>query len=124
MPGSTSADVYNETQFGKPMQGQTSTEHHGSKKKDSSGVESRITSGYPGVETGDGSVDRKVRGLGADLAGRAAELKGQKGASGATEGGTNWVGAEEMIPTTAEELSAERPKGGHAGVASNERAEI
>lgn len=91
MPGSTSQDVHNATQFGKPVQGQTSTEHHGSGKKDSSGVGSRITGGYKpgGVEIGDGSVQSKVRGLGADLEGRAGELKGQKGVSGAVEGGSN-----------------------------------
>lgn len=78
--------------------------------------------GLDGVETGDGSVDRKVRGLGADLEGRAGELKGQKGASGVAEGGSNWTEAEERLHTSTEELAAERPKGGHSGVASSERA--
>lgn len=121
-PGATSGDVHSATQFGKPMQGQTSAEQHGSKKKDRSGVEGRATGGYTGVETGDGSVDRKVRGLGADLEGRAGDLKGQKGASGAAEGGSNWTGAEEVLPTSAEELASELPTGGHSGVASSERA--
>lgn len=118
-PGATSGSVHSDNQFGKPLGGQTSSEHHGgSHKKD------RFATGGGSAETGDGSVDRKVRGLGADLEGRAAELKGQKGASGAAEGGSNWTGAEERIPTSAEELAAEMPKGGHSGVASNERAAV
>lgn len=125
MPGSTSQDVYNATEFGKPAQGQTGSEHHGSGKKDSSGLASRVTGGGgSGVETGDGSVESKVRGLGADLEGRAGDLKGQKGVSGATEGGSNWRGAAELPPTRAEEYAAEVPKGGHSGVASGERAGI
>lgn len=119
LPGSTSQDVHNATQYGKPAQGHTSSEHHGSGgKKDSSGLAS---AGGAAAETGDGSVESKVRGLGADLEGRAGELKGQKGASGATEGGSNWTGAEEVPPVRAEELASELPKGGHAGVASDER---
>lgn len=122
MPGSTSGEVHNATQFGKPMQGQTSSEHHGSGKKDSSGLASRVTGGNSSsAETGDGSVESKVRGLGADLEGRAGELKGHKGASGASEGGVNWTGASELPPTSAEELASELPKGGHSGVGSNER---
>lgn len=117
-PGAaTSGSVHSATEFGKPLDGQTGgAEHHGSRKKD------RVAVGAGGAETGDGSVDRKVRGLGADLEGRAGELKGLKGASGAVEGGSDWTGAEERIPTSAEELSAELPKGGHSGVASSERA--
>lgn len=85
----------------------------------------RVTGGYQsgGVDAiGDGSVQSKVRGLGADLEGRAGEMKGQKGASGAAEGGSHWTGAEERLPTHADELASELPKGGHSGVASSERA--
>ncbi|KUI54201.1 hypothetical protein VP1G_01665 [Cytospora mali] len=121
IPGATSGDVYNRTEFGKPVQGQTSSELHGSKKKDRTGFEGRAQPGHA-LETGDGSVEGKVRGLGADLEGRAGELKGQKGMSGGSEGGVNWQGADEKLPTSAEELAAELPKGGHAGVASSERA--
>lgn len=114
LPGSTSRDVHNATQYGKPAQGQTSAErHHGG-----SGSSGSHSSG----KTGDGSVQGKARGLGADLEGRAGEAKGQRGASGAAEGGTNWPAAEERLPTSAEELASELPKGGHSGVVSGERA--
>lgn len=53
----------------------------------------------------------KAWAVGADLDGRAGELKGQKGASGASEGGVNWHGAESAEPVSAEELAAERPLG-------------
>lgn len=43
MPGATSGSVHNATEFGKPMQGQTSNELHGTHKKDRTGVEGRIT---------------------------------------------------------------------------------
>ncbi|ROV98734.1 hypothetical protein VMCG_06703 [Cytospora schulzeri] len=111
IPGATAGDVYNKTEFGKPVQGQTSSELHGG-KKDRIGFEGRAQPGRS-LESGDGSVEGK---------GRAGELKGQKGMSGASEGGLNWPGAEEIQPTSSEELAAELPKGGHAGVASNERA--
>lgn len=126
--------MHNETTFGRPAHGQTAQERHGAEKRDRAGVGARLTtagenhpgggsgSGGGGIETGDGSVERKVRGLGADLEGRAGEQKGQRGASGASEGGVNWTGAEERVPVGAEEVAAERPKGGHAGVASSERA--
>lgn len=112
IPGSTSKGVHNATEFGKPAQGQTSAELHGSGKRDRTGVEGRVVGGAAGAEsgvvTGDGSVEAKVRGLGADLEGRAGELKGRKGKSGAQEGGVNWTGAEELLPTSAEEVAAER----------------
>lgn len=103
----TSGTIHNATEFGRPMQGQTSAEQHGSKKKDRTGVEGRITSGNPSAETGDGSVESKVRGAGADLEGRAGELKGQKGYSGAAEGGSKVPGAEEALPASAEEVASE-----------------
>lgn len=121
MPGATSGDVYNNTEFGKPVQGQTSSELHGSKKKDRIGFEGRAQPGQS-LEGGDGSVESKVRGVGADLEDRAGILKGHRGVSGASEGGARWPCAEEIPPTTAEELAAELPKGGHAGVASSEHA--
>lgn len=120
MPGATSGDVYNRTELGRPVQGQTSSELHGSRKKDRVGLEGRVNQPGQSVEGGDGSVEGKVRGLGADLGGRAGGLKGRKGVSGASEGGVNWPGAEEMPPTTAEELAAELPRGGHAGVANGQ----
>ncbi|KAJ4386017.1 hypothetical protein N0V93_008908 [Gnomoniopsis smithogilvyi] len=106
-PGATSATVYNETKFGKPIHGQTSSELHGSKKRERNGVEGRVTRGYPGVESGYGSVEHKVRQVGADLEGRAAEMKGQRGYSGATEGGLNVPGAEAAIPVDPEHTAAE-----------------
>lgn len=120
MPGVTSGDVYNNTEFGKPIQGQTSSEQHGSKKRDRLGLEGHAQPGQA-IETGDGSVEGKVRALGADLD-RHIKHKGQMGVSGGHEGGFSWPGAEEVPPTSAEELAAELPKGGHAGVASSERA--
>lgn len=112
LPGATSATVHNDTQFGKPIGGQTSQEHHGVEKKDRTGL---------GTVTGDGSVEKKVRGLGTDLEGRAGELKGQKGVSGSSEGGLAWQGADERVPASAEEVASEVPSKGHAGVASGER---
>lgn len=121
MPGATSGDVYNKTEFGKPMQGQTGTEQYGSKKKDRTGLEGRVQPGQA-VETGDGSVEGKVRRLGADLEGDTGRMKGQKGMVGGSEGAVSWRGAEEIPPASAEELAAELPQGGHAGVVGSERA--
>lgn len=61
-PGATSGSVHQETEFGKPAE----SDQPKSGKKDRTGVEGRVTSGSEGVETGDGSVEQKARGLGAD----------------------------------------------------------
>ncbi|KAL1863016.1 hypothetical protein Daus18300_008172 [Diaporthe australafricana] len=108
LPGATSGSVHNATQFGKPAQGESSAEAHGDQKQAATGTAGRIQPGQS-METGDGSVEGKARAIGADLDGRAGELKGQKGASGASEGGLNWPGAESAKPVSAEELAAERP---------------
>lgn len=107
LPGATSGSVYNATEFGKPGQGESSAEAHSNRTKHRVGNEGHIRPGQS-VETGDGSVEGKARATGADLDGRAGELKGQKGASGASEGGVNWPGAESAEPVSAEELAAER----------------
>ncbi|KAJ0123901.1 hypothetical protein J7T55_012373 [Diaporthe amygdali] len=107
LPGATSGSIHNATEFGKPAQGETSAEAHGNQKQSRTGNEGRIQPGQS-LETGDGSVEGKARAIGADLDGRAGELKGQKGASGASEGGVNWPGAESAEPVGAEELAAER----------------
>lgn len=48
-----------------------------------------------------------MRGLGADLEGRAGELKGQEGYSGNTEGGSNIPGAEGTLPVSSEQVASE-----------------
>ncbi|KAK7699632.1 hypothetical protein SLS64_011586 [Diaporthe eres] len=107
LPGATSGSVHNATQFGKPAQGESSAEAHSDKKERRTGVEGHLQYGQS-AETGDGSVEGKARAIGADLEGRAGELKGQKGASGASEGGVNWPGAESAEPVSAEALAFER----------------
>lgn len=106
LPGATSGSVYNQGEFGKPVQGQTSQEVHGAhagrNKKEHSGLEG-VGAGALGE-----TVPDKARGTGADLDGYAGELKGQKGKSGAVEGGFAWQGAEERFPVTAEEVASER----------------
>lgn len=107
LPGATSASVHNATQFGKPAQGESSAEAHSDKTERRTGLEGHLQYGQSAT-TGDGSVEDKVRAVGADLEGRAGELKGQKGTSGAADGGVNWPGAESAEPASAEALSAER----------------
>jgi len=101
MPGATSGEVHNQNQWGNPLPGQTSVEMHGRRKKERSGLEGT------GAVAGDG-VEDKAREQGLDLEGRAAEMKGRKGASGSEEGGLRWPGAEERLPVSAEEVAAER----------------
>ncbi|TPX11392.1 uncharacterized protein E0L32_001210 [Thyridium curvatum] len=100
LPGPTSQQIYNETDLGKPIEGQSSAELHGRHKKERSGLE--------GVGASKGGVFDKVRQEGADLEGRAAEIKGQRGASGLTEEGQEWQGADERTPASAEDVAAER----------------
>ncbi|KAG6355358.1 hypothetical protein INS49_003320 [Diaporthe citri] len=107
LPGATSGSVHNATQFGKPAQGESSAEAHSDKTERRTGVEGHLQYGQS-AETGDGSVEGKARAIGADLEGRAGELEGQKGASGAAEGGVNWPGAESAEPVSAEALASER----------------
>lgn len=107
LPGTTSGTVHNATQFGKPAQGESSAEAHSDKTERRTGLEGHLQPGQSAT-TGDGSVEDKARATGADLEGRAAELKGQKGASGASEGGANWPGAESAEPVSAEALASER----------------
>lgn len=107
LAGATSGSVHNATQFGKPAQGESSAEAHSDKTERRTGVEGHFQHGQSAV-TGDGSVEEKARATGADLEGGAAELKGQKGASGAAEGGVNWPGAESAEPVSAEALASER----------------
>jgi hypothetical protein len=107
LPGATSASVHNATQFGKPVQGESSAEAHSDKTERRTGLEGHLQYGQPAT-TGDGSIEEKARATGADLEGRAGELKGQKGASGVVEGGVNWPGAESAEPVSVEELASER----------------
>lgn len=107
LPGATSGTVHNATQFGKPAQGESSAEAHSDKTERRTGLGGHLQPGQSAT-TGDGSVEEKARATGADLEGRAAELKGQKGASGASEGGVNWPGAESAEPVSAEALASER----------------
>ncbi|KAH8879565.1 hypothetical protein GQ53DRAFT_620621, partial [Thozetella sp. PMI_491] len=107
VPGATSRDVHNATEYGRPLQGQTSREtrgvHGGHRKKERSGLHGGGAHA-PGREF----VEAKARAGGYDLDGRAAEMKGTKGHSGDVEGGVDWQGAEERVPVRAEELAAER----------------
>jgi hypothetical protein len=106
VPGATSASVYNDNEFGKPMQGLEQRElhgvHAGKRKKEHSGLEGVSAS------TREETIEGKVRGTGADLEGPAGEMKGKKGWSGSEEGGLQWSGAEEREPVRAEEVAAER----------------
>lgn len=65
MPGATSKDIYEESVFSRPMQGQTSREmegaHAGKRKAEGSGLEGA------GASTTDNTVEGKVRLVGADL---------------------------------------------------------
>ncbi|POS75566.1 hypothetical protein DHEL01_v206048 [Diaporthe helianthi] len=107
LPGATSASVHNATQFGKPLHGETSAEKHSAKPQGRTGLAGHLGHGQSAA-TGDGSAESKARATGADLEGRAAQLKGQKGASGASEGGLNWPGAESAHPVGAEGVASER----------------
>lgn len=88
--GSTSADVH--AGYGKPMQGQTSQEIHGTEKKNRSGLEG------VGASAGVDSVRQK----GADL---------PEGVHHGVRGGktsADYPAAEEQEPVGAESLAAER----------------
>ncbi|KAI3394535.1 hypothetical protein diail_2584 [Diaporthe ilicicola] len=106
LSGATSGSVHNATQIGKPVRDETSRAAH-TEKQARVGIAGRIRPGES-AESGDGSVQGKARETGADLEGRAGDMKGQRGASGATEGGLNWPGAESAVPVNAESLAAER----------------
>lgn len=99
-PGATSGDVHEAhgAMEGRPLQGQTSRELHGAhagkRKKERSGLEGV---GATGKEQP--TVEGKVR-KGAFDEEEAA--RGQRGKSGAGEGGLAWEGAEERVPTSAE----------------------
>ncbi|KAI1343275.1 hypothetical protein F5Y15DRAFT_412070 [Xylariaceae sp. FL0016] len=92
--GATSADVY--TGFGKPMQGQEGRELHGDHlrkgKKEGTGLAGVGASA--GVDT--------VRRDGGDLP--EGVHKGMKGGKGSSD----YPGAEDRVPTGAEELASER----------------
>ncbi|XXH02145.1 hypothetical protein Hte_008513 [Hypoxylon texense] len=87
--GATSQSVH--TGLGKPMQGQTSTEQHGRRKKESAGLEGI------GASVGDDSVRQK----GADLP--EGVEKGSRG-----KGSVDYPSASERVPVSAEEVAAER----------------
>lgn len=106
LPGATSDYVHKETKFGKRVYGETSNEAHAVRAQRRTGVGGHLLHGQS-TDTGDGSVERKVRAVGADLDERAAEMKGKRGKSGAVEGGLNWPGAESAEPVSAERLTAE-----------------
>ncbi|KAI6756063.1 hypothetical protein HG530_011799 [Fusarium avenaceum] len=99
MPGSTSKDIYNATDFqhGRPLIGQENREirgvHPRKRKKERSGLEG------VGASTSD-SVFSKVRDQVADKPGVE---KGQRGYTGEREGGLAADGAESVPPVQAEE---------------------
>lgn len=98
-PTSTSKDVHNAHGFqeGRPMQGQTSREtrgaHAGKNKKEGTGLE-----GVGATSNEQGTVEGNVRGQAAD---RGEAQKGERGKSGAVEGGLAWEGAEGARPSQA-----------------------
>jgi hypothetical protein len=99
MPGATSKDVHNSIDFehGRPMIGQTSRElhgyHAGKRKKERSGLEG------VGASTNE-SVFDQVRDHVAD---KENVEKGQRGKSGAREGGLAAPGAEGLPPASPDE---------------------
>ncbi|KAK3941986.1 hypothetical protein QBC46DRAFT_363015 [Diplogelasinospora grovesii] len=94
MPGSTSQQVYNQTQYGKPVQGETT-------KRERRGLE-RV-----GATKSKETVESTARDLGADLP--EGVERGVRGKTGSEEGGYAWPGAEHQQPATAEDVAAERP---------------
>ncbi|KAK1780635.1 hypothetical protein QBC45DRAFT_99494 [Copromyces sp. CBS 386.78] len=104
-PGSTSQSVHNQTQYGKPMQGQTSRELHGMK----AGKRKAERSGLEGVGATDKhaeTVDSKVRALVADKP--EVIERGMRGVTDHTgEGGYNALGAEHSQPETAQRVATE-----------------
>ena len=99
MPGATSKDVHNATDFGAPMQGQTSRELHGAhgtatRKKERSGVAGRGAT----ASTMDDTVEDRARQLGADLPEGV-----ERGVRGTAKGP-----AEDMQPESATEVATEK----------------
>lgn len=107
MPGATSKDVYDESTFSRPMEGQTGRElhgqmpgkkgedraHAGKRKKERSGLEGVGATATTSTET----VEGKVRALGGDLpegVGPGVRGKGPE--------------ASERLPASAEEVAAEK----------------
>ncbi|OIW22742.1 hypothetical protein CONLIGDRAFT_147954 [Coniochaeta ligniaria NRRL 30616] len=105
-PGATSQDVYNATgvQEGRPLQGQTGRELHGAhpgkRKKERSGLE-----GVGATGRDEPTVERKVREGAFD---KEEAAKGQRGKSGAAEGGMAWEGVEAAQPYRAEHVSGRK----------------
>jgi hypothetical protein len=96
--GATSKDVHNTTDFGGPMQGQTSRELHGAhgtatRKKERGGVEGVGAT----ASTMDDTVEDRARQLVADLTEGV-----ERGVRGTAKGP-----AEEMYPESATEVAAE-----------------
>ncbi|KAI0376766.1 hypothetical protein F5Y04DRAFT_265698 [Hypomontagnella monticulosa] len=94
--GATSREVH--TGLGKPVQGQTSAELHGNLHGDRIG---RRKKEYAGLEGVGAPVGDTVRQKGADLP--EGVEKGMKG-----KGSVDYPSASDRIPTSAEELAAER----------------
>ncbi|KAK3355744.1 hypothetical protein B0H65DRAFT_413636 [Neurospora tetraspora] len=96
--GSTSQSIYNQTQYGQPMQGQTSRElhgmHAGKRKKEHSGLE-----GVGATDKHAETVEHKVRELAAD---KPEPIR--RGIRGEREG------AEYSLPETAERVATEHKK--------------
>ncbi|KAK3397538.1 hypothetical protein B0T20DRAFT_354407 [Sordaria brevicollis] len=106
-PGSTSQSVHNQTEYGRPMQGQTSNELHGMKvrhrKKERSGLE-----GVGATDKHAETVENKVRQQVADKPeGIERGIRGIKDNTG--EGGYNALGAEHSQPETAQRVATENP---------------
>lgn len=106
-PGSTSQSVYNDNEYGKPLQGQTSNELHGMKvrhrKAERSGLE-----GVGATAKHTETVDSQVREQIADKPKPIERgIRGQIDRTG--EGGYNALGAEHSQPETAERVAAENP---------------
>ncbi|KAK3322831.1 hypothetical protein B0H66DRAFT_555319 [Apodospora peruviana] len=102
IPGATSQSVYNNSAFARPMQGQTNREMHGAhgtgrRKAERSGLEG------VGASTREGTIEGKVRGIGADLP--EGIERGVRSRMEKDEGGYE---AQQRIPASAEEVSSGR----------------
>jgi hypothetical protein len=107
MPGATSGEVYSQSTFARPMQGQTGREAHSQmpgrkgEPKMHAGKRKKERSGLEGVgataSTSDETVEGRARALGADLP--EGVERGVRGTGPA---------AEEMIPASAAEVAAEK----------------
>lgn len=92
MPGATSQEIYADSAFARPMQGQTTTDDQVKKRGGLEGVGVTDT-------RSDDTVEGRARGLGADL---------PEGVERGMRGKEQGPGAEELKPVPAEEVAAKR----------------